>query len=533
MAQGDSQEHAETAPPKMPKRPRRRFLAGEQWDGVQRAGVLRAWLREMTRQTPSWLSSMIIHMGLLIVLAWFTLPPGAANEMVNHLVVSSNDKSLEKLEHIEQQRLDEVDLETLPEEVLRLEETVATRDTDMSPVEAAVPAASTSVELDDFGLDTAPRAEPMIIARNSSVGALSWRGDDVRKALVAKYGGTSQSERAVAQALKWLEAHQFADGGWSFAHHLAPKCRGRCRNPSDVRFASSRNAATGLALLPFLGAGQTHKKGKYRKVVQAGLYFLANRQNPETGSLWEPGGRMYSHGIASTVLCEAYAMTHDRSLFGPSQKAIQFIVAAQDSVGGGWRYDFQQPGDTSVVGWQIMALKSGYLAYLSVPETTVRKASLFLDSVQSPSGANYGYVGPGDGPSTEATTAIGLLCRMLLGWKKTEPDLEHGVQWLSRRGPNKNLYYDYYATQVLRHWEGQPWRKWNAVMRDQLVDSQAKKNHEAGSWFISDEGNRLARHNQLGGRLYCTAMATMILEVYYRHMPIYGKQSTEADFPLK
>jgi len=25
-----------------------------------------------------------------------------------------------------------------------------------------------------------------------------------------------------------------------------------------------------------------------------------------------------------------------------------------------------------------------------------------------------------------------------------------------------------------------------------------------------------------GGRLYCTALAVMTLEVYYRHMPLYG-----------
>jgi hypothetical protein len=38
--------------------------------------------------------------------------------------------------------------------------------------------------------------------------------------------------------------------------------------------------------------------------------------------------------------------------------------------------------------------------------------------------------------------------------------------------------------------------------------------------------------SERGGRLYCTSMATMILEVYYRHMPIYGKQAATEDFPL-
>ena len=67
----------------------------------------------------------------------------------------------------------------------------------------------------------------------------------------------------------------------------------------------------------------------------------------------------------------------------PAQAALNFICSAQDPVGGGWRYEPRQPGDTSVVGWQIMALKSGYMAYLDVPAATVKKAFDFLDSVQS------------------------------------------------------------------------------------------------------------------------------------------------------
>jgi hypothetical protein len=35
----------------------------------------------------------------------------------------------------------------------------------------------------------------------------------------------------------------------------------------------------------------------------------------------------------------------------------------------------------------------------------------------------------------------------------------------------------------------------------------------------------------IGGRLYCTSMATMVLEVYYRHLPIYRNQSVEQEFP--
>jgi len=118
---------------------------------------------------------------------------------------------------------------------------------------------------------------------------------------------------------------------------------------------------------------------------------------------------------------------------------------------------------------------------------------------------------------------------MYLGWKKEEPALERGVQWLSARGPSKSdFYYNYYATQVMRQFGGEYWPKWNKVLRDQLVNSQVQSGHMAGSWDVPAGGHA----NDRGGRLYVTAMATMILEVYYRHMPIYGKEASEEDFPL-
>jgi hypothetical protein len=88
------------------------------------------------------------------------------------------------------------------------------------------------------------------------------------------------------------------------------------------------------------------------------------------------------------------------------------------------------------------------------------------------------------------------------------------------------MYYNYYATQVLHHFAGDRWQAWNLKMRDGLVASQEKKGHARGSWFMNDP------FVDRGGRLYCTAMATMILEVYYRHLPIYREDSVTKAFPV-
>jgi hypothetical protein len=489
---------------------------------AQPAGGLGRLIHGLIRQTPSWLVSTVVHVVVLLVLALLTLPPPPANTTAELVVAPDQNEPLEKIPDLDEEPLEEMKLD-VPDVVF--ESQTPQEQVDSSPFDE-MQAAAVSVDLSDFGLEHAPKADLLNQVGAFSGNALEGRGAGKGR-LVAEGGGNDASERAVALGLEWLARHQMPDGGWSFDHALCPGCRGQCRNPGDI--PDARNGATAMALLPFLGAGQTHQTGKYKAQVKAGLYFLVNRMKvgPQGGSLLEPGGNMYSHGIASIVLCEAYAMTHDKGLYAPAQQALNFIAYAQDPVGGGWRYSPRQPGDTSVVGWQIMALKSGHMAYLRVPPITVQKASRFLDSVQANNGAQYGYTDPA--PGRDATTAVGLLCRMYLGWKKDNPALERGVKWISDRGPSPgNMYYNYYATQVMHQWEGDLWTKWNNVMRDQLVKSQAQQGHEQGSWFFPSGDLGASR----GGRLYCTSMSVMVLEVYYRHLPIYRKQSTEEDFPL-
>ena len=126
-------------------------------------------------------------------------------------------------------------------------------------------------------------------------------------------------------------------------------------------------------------------------------------------------------------------------------------------------------------------------------------------------------------------TAEAILCRMYLGWKKDNPALEAGVKHLDEIGPSANdVYFNYYATQIMHHVGGEYWKKWNAKMRDQLVNSQDKTGHQVGSWMNKGKSHA----NKAGGRLYNTAMSTMILEVYYRHLPIYKSSAAEDDFPL-
>ncbi len=121
-------------------------------------------------------------------------------------------------------------------------------------------------------------------------------------------------------------------------------------------------------------------------------------------------------------------------------------------------------------------------------------------------------------------TAVGLLSRMYFRWAQDDPRLAAGVGYLQKLGPSRHdVYFNYYAHQVMHHYEGAGWDAWNRETRDRLIATQARRGHEHGSWYFNNE------HAESGGRLYTTAMCIMILEVYYRHMPLYGEAAVKDD----
>jgi hypothetical protein len=472
--------------------------------------IRQIWKSRWLDPLPSYCVSFTVHLAALLILAMIVMRLAPPTHEVVPVEVFENDGSdgvAPALDRIDlsvdatDKRLDQNDRTGAPLGMLP----------DGDPLPAI---ASTAAPLDirhDFTIGTNPTVR--------FAGELGGRIGGARAKLVAKGGGTTASEKCVGLGLRWLARHQEPDGNWNFHH-----------GPDDPgSLEKCTTGATGLALLAFLGAGHTHRseQARYQFTVDKGIRFLRAQMKREgngdlRGTVVANEG-MYAQAIATLALCEAYGLTRDSKLKDPAQQAVDFIVAAQDPKGGGWRYAPHDPGDTTVTGWQIMALKSAKNSGLKVPEQTLARAGHFLDYVQTAGGSRYGYDGPGETP---AMTAIGLLCRMYLGWTRSSAPLKSGVEYLSRTGPSlDDIYYDYYASQTLHQWGGSEWKKWNDVLRDHLVETQVKSGDAAGSWKPTRD-----RGAGPGGRLYQTCLSVMTLEVYYRYLPLYQKEAVRPKF---
>ncbi len=359
-----------------------------------------------------------------------------------------------------------------------------------------------------------------------------------RDRAAASSSGQPSTEAAIELGLDFLARHQRADGHWSLRDFDQDQMAASNVMSADV-------AATGLAVLAFQGAGYTHREYKHAARLSKAIEWLIENQEP-SGLLFEEDdpnkndyNRFYSHAIATLALTEAYGMTQDPALREPCQRALNFITRSQDRQLGGWRYYLQPErptSDTSVTGWMMMAMQSARLSDLQVDSATWQGIEKWLNLAKDPDQPQLFRYNPfaedSGGFNRQASrqvspsmTAVGLLMRHYMGWNRDEDRLMAGVAYLSKHLPSdqsidqRDTYYWYYATQVLRHAGGESWETWNQALHPLLVNSQIKTGDMGGSWDpFSPVPDRWAN---AGGRLYVTTMNLLSLEVNYRLLPLY------------
>ena len=457
------------------------------------------------KNSPPWLISAAFHMLLLIILGLLAMSMRDRNQIHLSLQPVYAEKLGEQLEFDSPLGADMIDATEEP--MLSLSNLPEVEDPFAAPPEVEIHP--------DSLLSTSDIDAPAIGL------ALKGREEGAKRALLGRYGGTGLTQAAVRRGLDWLARNQLKDGSWSLS---GPYGSGL---PSDF---DNPVAATAMALLAFQGDGHTHQSGRFRPNVVRGWKWLLKEQD-EDGNFFHEGvfnHTFYTQGMCTIAICELYGMTKDSQYKKPAERAVAYCLRTQGTAGG-WKYSPNGHSDLSVTGWVVMALQSARMAGLEVPKDKLDRVGEFLDKVAAEGGSRYRYE-PQREPSL-AMTAEGLLCRQYLGWKRDDPRLVAGVEWITspenlvNYNKGRDVYAWYYATQVAHHMEGDYWKRWNAVMRQVLPEQQIKAGREGGSW--DPEKPTMDQWAPHGGRLYVTCLSLYMLEVYYRHLPIYANVYTD------
>lgn len=364
-------------------------------------------------------------------------------------------------------------------------------------------------------------------------GSFGQRNAGGRKLMIKRFGGSLETEGAVERGLAWLAKRQRSDGSWS-------------GQESTRNYTSQGDAAiTGLATLAFLGAGHNENTGKYKDQVRRAVGWLIRSQHNDKNFKGRWSDCNYTQGIATMALAEAAGMSGNPAVKNAAQIAVDGIDAAQIRVGNSsereaWDYT---PGgntdDSSIMAWNVMALKSARIGGLRVDSACFQGALNWIDAAQDcgkirPTdtapfstwkGGHMSYRGVcGNVPKGRGSVAImaaAALCRMVIG--AGHPD-QAGVLGpcnvlLAQCVPTQypiDLYFGYYATLLMFQKGGEHWSVWNQAIKKVLINGQARVGSEEGSW---------APFGHCSSRVMSTALGVMCLEVYYRYLPLYAKDS--------
>jgi len=460
--------------------------------------------RQMIEHLTGPVISVIVHLMILTVCFFFitSTPTKRIDDVevtIEELKIKELDqkviKELEKIEQRVEDVVPTVERPDLPQDVVA--------DEVSSPDNFSDNMAGTDAQVDISGiLDIKPTATPLKLSS-----LFAGRTNEGRSKLLRTGGGTAVTEATVLRSLRWLMERQNADGSWSQTQQVA---------------------MTGLALLTFLAHGESTTSKECGATVEKAMKYLTDRMNAASGFLGDAGGGqsgLYAHGIATYALSEAYGMTKIPSLKPAMEKGLKIIIAGQQSRGG-WDYGFAKEArwDLSVSGWQIQALKAGFIAGADVPNLleAIEKSINFAKKVAYANG-RFGYSSAGQG--SWGMTGVGTLCLQLLG-EGNSTEAKSGsksinedcppINWNdpNRATPGFDTYGWYYLTQAMFHAGQSYWRKWNAQFSTEFLQNQKPDGH----WEPPPSKKpATTEYDPIMNTCFCA----LSLQVYYRYLPTY------------
>ena len=272
-----------------------------------------------------------------------------------------------------------------------------------------------------------------------------------------------------------------------------------------------------------MARGYTPGQGPYADTLNHAIdAILALQQQDGLIAQSAQSPAMYDHGIATVALCEAFGMLDDHrqtlARTAISQRRPRHPRRPENP------QEHRRPGrlalhpqspdsDTSVSGWQLMALRGASNIGANIPQSAIDDGIAFIKrrSTGPAGGGGFGYTGHSG--VNIALTGTGILALSLMG-QPNAPEVRAGADYLLLNANPQNLshnshyYYTiYYVSQAAWQLGG---TYWTTLSQRLDADILAKRKSD-GSW--DGEVNPS----------YCTAMALLALSVPYRYLPIYQR----------
>ena len=309
---------------------------------------------------------------------------------------------------------------------------------------------------------------------------------------------------AVDRGLEWLSKNQQSNGSWG----------------GGTGGGTALAASTSLATMAFMARGHTPGQGPYGEAINRGVdAILALQAKDGLISQTAQSPAMYDHGISTVALCEAFGMLDDgrQTLVRQAvSRAVRVILDAQKvpkggDDQGGWRYTPEsRDADTSVSGWQLMALRGASNIGANIPPKAIDDGIAYIkrrSQLRAAGGGGFSYAGSSG--ANIALTGTGILALSLMG-QPNAPEVRAGADYLlANPGISGGHYYYtvYYVSQAAWQLGDKYW----TILSQRLYTDIRGRQKSDGHW----EGEV--------NPAYCTSMAILALSVPYRYLPIYQR----------
>ncbi len=311
---------------------------------------------------------------------------------------------------------------------------------------------------------------------------------------------TDEVRSAIDRGLEFLVRSQNRDGSW------------RSGGPGGA-YPTAMTALAGLALL---AAGSTPVEGPYARHVSSALtYVLGNaRRDGLIAASEELSNCMHGHGFAMLFLAECYGMEESprrqAQIRDVLRRAIE-LTARSQSQAGGWLYTPDSGGDEgSVTVTQVQGLRAARNAGVATPKSVIDEAMGYLVKSTNPDGGITYRAGDG-GPSRPPISAAAVVCWYNAG-VYDGPRIRRALEYITRTlqpelaaRTGHEYYAHLYMAQAMFLTGPEAWERYYPAVARRLLGAQAPD----GSW----DGDFV-------GTTYGTAVALIVLQLPYRHLPI-------------